>query len=104
MGHRRHADSPSPIQLLAILAAKDSGVSLNKISRRTRYSESTIMRWWVKWGRESSVFVESINCEAPELFEKYAFAKLYPPGSGIDGEDSENPANVSSAGDLQPEH
>lgn len=78
MGHPRRAkDAPSPVELLAIFQAKESGVSLPEISRRTKYAISSIIRWYEKWGRDTA-FLEAVVCEAPLVARDVTFDVLFP--------------------------
>lgn len=78
MGHPRRAEAaPSPVQLLAIFSAKENGIPIAEISRRTKHSQSTIMRWWQQWGRDTA-FYEAAGCEAPDLLKEYSFDTFYP--------------------------
>lgn len=78
MGHPRRAkDAPSPVELLAIFQAKESGIPLPEISRRTKYAVSSIIRWWEKWGADTAFF-EAVSCEVPDLAKEHSFDVLYP--------------------------
>lgn len=78
MGHPRRAEAaPSPVQLLAIFQAKEKGIPLPEISRRTKYAVSSIMRWWNQWGSDTAFF-EAVGCELPELIQAHSFDVLYP--------------------------
>jgi hypothetical protein len=52
MGHKRLAPAPSPLQLFAIFDAYSRGQTMPAISKRTRYSVSTLLRWYNQWGHE----------------------------------------------------
>lgn len=78
MGHPRRAQAaPSPVQLLAIFQAKEQGLPLPEISRRTKYAVSSIMRWWHQWG-EDTAFFEAVGCELPDLVRAHSFDVLFP--------------------------
>jgi hypothetical protein len=94
MGHPRRAEAaPSPVQLLAIFSAKENGVPLPEIAKRTKYSVSSIMRWWDKWGSDTA-FYESVNCEMPELLSGHTFDVLFP--------DVERQATFELGGEQMP--
>lgn len=78
MGHPRRAKSaPSPVALLAIMQAKEQGMPLAEISRRTKYAKSSVIRWWEQWKGEVAFF-DAVCCEAPDLAAKHSFDVLYP--------------------------
>lgn len=78
MGHPRRAQAaPSPVQLLAIFQAKEQGIPLPEISRRTKYAVSSIMRWWHQWGSDTAFF-EAVGCELPDLIRAHSFDVLFP--------------------------
>jgi hypothetical protein len=78
MGHPRRAEAaPSPVQLLAIFQAKEKGIPVEEISRRTKYAVSSVLRWYDKWGKDVAFF-EAVSCEIPELANEHSFDRLFP--------------------------
>jgi hypothetical protein len=103
MGHPRRAEAaPSPVQLLAIFQAKESGVPLPEISRRTKYAVSSIIRWWEKWGKDTAFF-EAVSCEIPDLAKEHSFDALFPDAERQGTFDLGGPVEISkhfSGGDA----
>lgn len=78
MGHKRQAPAPSPLQLFAIFDAYARGLTMPAIARRTRYSVSTLLRWYNQWGHEYVTWRRlAFSSVGDPMFEE-TFARIYP--------------------------
>lgn len=77
MGYERQAPAPSPLQMLSIFQAKTKGIPLCEIAARTKFSMSTLIRWWTKWGHEYSIFMRMMEKDTTFLNE-HNFDSFYP--------------------------
>lgn len=77
MGHKRKASAPSPLMLLSILEARERGIPMPEIARRTKHSISSIMRWHEKFGHETNFF-KALMAKMPDVSEKLRFEVLFP--------------------------
>lgn len=97
MGHPRRAESaPSPVQLLAIFQAKETGIPLEEISRRTKYAVSSVLRWYDKWGKDVAFF-EAVSCEIPDLVKEHSFDALFPDRERQQLLELEGPVEISES-------
>lgn len=78
MGHKRHAASPSPLQLLAIFDAYAKGTTLPAIAKRTKYSVSTLLRWYNLWGHEYVTWRRLAFSSAGDAMFEETFDRLFP--------------------------
>lgn len=79
MGHKRTNPTPSPIKMLAIHHAHATGMSLSDISKRTKHSVSSIMRWNRLHGHEVQ-FMEIMLHAFPDLKQSITLDAFYPAG------------------------
>lgn len=78
MGHKRHASPPSPLQLLAIFDAYAKGTSMPAIAKRTKYSTSTLLRWYNAFGHEYATWKRlAFSSVGDPMFEE-TYEKLFP--------------------------
>lgn len=77
MGHKRKNPTPSPMRMLAIHAAREGGMSLPDIAKRTKHSVSSIMRWHRQHGDEAQ-FLQLLFQNYPDLKENLSFDAWYP--------------------------
>lgn len=98
MGHKRHAASPSPLQLFAIFDAYAKGQTMPVIAKRTRYSVSTLLRWYNVWGHEYVTWKRLAFSSAgdPMFSETYENLFPLPPQSELPLRDDESEAKAAS--------
>lgn len=78
MGHKRHAASPSPLQLFAIFDAYARGQTMPTIAKRTRYSVSTLLRWYNLWGHEYATWKRLAFSSAGDPMFEETYASFFP--------------------------
>jgi len=100
MGYKRHAPTPSPLRLLSICDARERGVPLPEIAKRTRHSISSIMRWSDKFNEELEHFQTLLRTNE-NLKDQLSFESFYPKRSFsvVPELDEEIPSVSAASGD-----